>query len=118
MTKIPRDTLWEMNAVNFLAYSLPWADLPGGSMVKDLPAMWVTQVPPLGREDPLEKGMTTQYSCLEILADRGVWWAAIHGITKSWTFLPWEFDIYQCFPSFMSWNTRLPHDFNQYSGGI
>ena len=87
-------------------------------MVKDLPAMWVTQVPPLGREDTLEKGMTTQYSCLEILSDRGVWWAAIHGITKSWTFLPWEFDIYQCFPSFMSWNTRLPHDFNQYSGGI
>ena len=31
MTKFPRDTLWEMNTVNFLAYSLPWADLPGGS---------------------------------------------------------------------------------------
>ena len=54
-------------------------------MVKNLPAMWVTQVPSLGKEDPLEKGMTTQYSCLEILADRGAWWAAIHGVTKSWT---------------------------------
>ena len=29
MTKFPRDTLWEMNTVNFLAYSLQWADLPG-----------------------------------------------------------------------------------------
>ena len=53
-------------------------------MVKNLPAMWVTQVPSLGRED-LEKGMATQYSCLEILVDRGAWWAAIHGVTKSWT---------------------------------
>ena len=35
MTKIPRDTLWEMNAVNFLAYSLPWVDLPGGSDGKE-----------------------------------------------------------------------------------
>ena len=28
-------------------------------MVKNLPAMWETQVQPLGREDPLEKGMVT-----------------------------------------------------------
>ena len=35
MTKIPRDTLWEVNAVNFLAYCLPWADLPGGSDGKE-----------------------------------------------------------------------------------
>ena len=35
-------------------------------MVKDLPAMWVTQVPPLGREDPLENvWQSVQYPCLE-----------------------------------------------------
>ena len=28
-------------------------------MVKNLPAMWETQVQSLGREDPLEKGMAT-----------------------------------------------------------
>ena len=28
-------------------------------MVKNLPAMWETQVRPLGREDALEKGMST-----------------------------------------------------------
>ena len=27
--------------------------------VKNLPAMWETQVPSLGQEDPLEKGITT-----------------------------------------------------------
>ena len=33
-------------------------------MVKNLPAMKETQVRSLGREDPLEKGMTTQSSVL------------------------------------------------------
>ena len=25
------------------------------------------------------------YSCLENPKDRGAWWAAVHGVTKSWT---------------------------------
>ena len=33
-------------------------------MVKNLPAMQKTQVRSLGREDPLEKGMTTHFSIL------------------------------------------------------
>ena len=33
-------------------------------MVKNLPAMWETSVQPLGREDPLEKGMATHSSIL------------------------------------------------------
>ena len=37
---------------------------PGGSVVKNLPAMQETQVPSLGWEDPLEKQMATQYSIL------------------------------------------------------
>ena len=32
---------------------------PGGSEVKNLPAVQKTQVPALGQENPLEKGMTT-----------------------------------------------------------
>ena len=31
---------------------------------KNLPAMWETQVPSLGRENPLEKGMATHSSIL------------------------------------------------------
>ena len=37
---------------------------PGGSAVKNLPAMQETQVQSLGREDPLEKGMATHSSIL------------------------------------------------------
>ena len=58
---------------------------PVAQPVKDPPAVWETQVPSLGWEDPLEKGMKTplQYSCLENPMDRGGWWALIHGVTKS-----------------------------------
>ena len=38
--------------------------LPGGSAVKNLPAMQETRVPSLGQEDSLEKGMTTHSSAL------------------------------------------------------
>ena len=30
-------------------------------------------------------GTALQYSCLENLMDRGAWWAAVHGVAKSWT---------------------------------
>ena len=30
-------------------------------------------------------GTPLQYSCLEDPTDRGAWWAAVHGVTKSWT---------------------------------
>ena len=33
-------------------------------MVKNLPAMWKTQIQSLGQEDPLEKGMATHSSIL------------------------------------------------------
>ena len=46
---------------------------PGGSAVKNLPAMQETQIQSLGWEDPLEKEMANplQYSCLENPIDRG-----------------------------------------------
>ena len=39
--------------------------------------------------DPLEKGMVTHSSILglENSMDRGVWWARVHGVAKSWTLL-------------------------------
>ena len=30
-------------------------------------------------------GTPLQYSCLEYPMDRGAWWAAAYGVTKSWT---------------------------------
>ena len=50
---------------------------PGGSAVKNRPAMQETQVQSLGWEDPL------QYSCLGNLMDRGTWWATVYGSDKS-----------------------------------
>ena len=34
-------------------------------------------------------GTPLQYSCLGNLMDGGAWWAAIYGITQSWTRLKW-----------------------------
>ena len=54
-------------------------------MIKNLPAMWETQVQSLDREDPLEEGMATHSS---ILAWRIPWTeepggATVHGVTES-----------------------------------
>ena len=53
-------------------------------MVKNLPAMWETQVRSLGWEDPLEggHGNPLQYSCLESSMDGGAGWFIVHGIAK------------------------------------
>ena len=55
--------------------------------VKNPPAMQKTWVQSLGWEDPMEKGMVTQYSCLENPMDRGTWQATVHGVPKSRTWL-------------------------------
>ena len=36
-------------------------------------------------DDPLEKEMATNFSCLENPMDREAWWATVHRITKSQT---------------------------------
>ena len=54
-------------------------------MLKNPPVMWETWVLSLGWEDPLEEGMAVHSSILawRITRDRGAWWAAAHGVTKS-----------------------------------
>ena len=60
---------------------------PGGTVVKNLPAMQETQVQSLAQEDSLEEGMATHSSILawRIPMDRGVWQAAVHSVAKSQT---------------------------------
>ena len=41
--------------------------------------LWVGKIPGEGNGNPL------QYSCLGNPMDRGVWWATVHGVSKSWT---------------------------------
>ena len=54
---------------------------PGGSVVKNPPAMQEMQVRSLGREDPLEKEMATHPS---VLAWETPWTeeSTVHGVTK------------------------------------
>ena len=57
---------------------------PGGSVVKNLPAMQETWVRSLGREDPVEKEMTAHSSILGWgnPIDRGAWRATVHEVAK------------------------------------
>ena len=57
--------------------------------VKNLPAMQETWVWSLGRKDPLEKGMATHSSvpAWKSSTDREMWWATVHGVPKSRTWL-------------------------------
>ena len=50
-----------------------------------------TRVPSLGPEDPLEEEVATYPSILpwRIPLDGGVWWATVHRLRKSWTWLKW-----------------------------
>ena len=41
-------------------------------------------IPQLGRSPGEGNGNPLQYPCLENLMDRGAWWAAVHGVAKSW----------------------------------
>ena len=64
-----------------------WIYSKGASLlaqtVKHLSVMQETQVQTLDWEDPLENGMATHSSIL----DRGAWWATVHGVAKSQTWL-------------------------------
>ena len=61
-----------------------WASVVA-QMVKNLPAMQENRVRSLGQGRFPEEGNGNllQYSCLENSTDRVVWWATVHGVTKS-----------------------------------
>ena len=58
-------------------------------LVKKPPPMEETWIQSLGWEDPLQEGMETHSSILawRIPIDRGAWWATVHGVAKSQTWL-------------------------------
>ena len=61
--------------------------IPGGSVVKNLPANAgeAGSIPGLGRSPRKRNGNSPQYSCLGNPMDRGVWQATVHGVTGSRT---------------------------------
>ena len=61
-------------------------------MVENLPANAgdagdMGSVPGSGRSPAVGNGNPFQYSCLENPMDRGAWWATVHGLAKSQTWL-------------------------------
>ena len=61
-------------------------------VVKNLPANAgdirdTGSIPGLGRSPGEGNGYLLQYSCLENPMDRGAWWATVHRVAKSWTWL-------------------------------
>ena len=62
--------------------------LPGGSVVKNLPANGgdprnMSSIPGLGRSPREVNGNPLQYYCLENPMDGGAWQVTVHGITKN-----------------------------------
>ena len=47
-------------------------------------------------------GTPIQYSCLENPTDGGAWWAAVHGVAKSWTWLMTSLSL----STFMHWRRK------------
>ena len=76
------DEIWD-----FLSWWYSHGTSLVAQMVKNLPAVWETQVWSLSLKDSLEKEIATysQYSCLENSMDRGAWQATVYGVTKSRT---------------------------------
>ena len=63
---------------------------PDGTVVKNLSANAgdarnLGLIPGLGISPGEGNGNPLQYSCLKSPVDRGAWWAAVRGLTKTWT---------------------------------
>ena len=63
-----------------------WLDFLGGTVVKNSPANAgdMGLIPDSGRSPREGNGNLLPYSCLEMPVDRRAWWAAVHGVAKSW----------------------------------
>ena len=55
-----------MNCLNYFFFQSVFLirGFPGGSVIKNPPAVWETRIRSLGWEDPLEKEMGTHFSIL------------------------------------------------------
>ena len=63
-------------------------------------------IPGLGRSSGEGNGNPLQYSCLENSMDGGAWWATVHGVTKSWTWLS-NFTIGSWSEDLQTWNSSF-----------
>ena len=59
----------------------------GGSDGKEFACNNPGSILGLGKSSGGGNGNLLQYSCLENPMDRGAWWATVHSVAKSWTWL-------------------------------
>ena len=100
---------WSTNFAWYL-YEL-WTSLVAQT-IKNLPATqetWVrslNSIPGLRRSTEEKKWQPLQYSCLENPMDRGAWWAIVHRVTKSQTWLR----DYHSYELFGLWSLFIPRE--------
>ena len=75
-----------------LAWKIPWTEEPGrlqsmGSLRVGYD--WATSLSLFAVMHWRRKWQPTQCSCLENPRDGGSWWAAVYGVSQSWTRLKW-----------------------------
>ena len=78
---------WHPTPVLLLG-KIPWMEEPGRLQSMGLLLVrhdWVTSLSRIGEGN----GNPLQCSCLENPRDGGAWWAAVYGVTQSWTQLKW-----------------------------
>ena len=84
ISQLRRARSWDL--INFAGWHRQ-ISFPGGSDSKE--SAFNTVEPGLisgsGRSPGEGNGNSLQYSCLENSIGRGVWWATVHGVAKSWT---------------------------------
>ena len=75
-------------AGGFFTTSTTW-EFPGDSVHKESSyhSGDLGSIPGSGRSLGRWNGNLFQYSCLENSMDRETWWATVHGVAKSWTWL-------------------------------
>ena len=71
-----------------LAWKVPWTEEPGG--LQSMGSLESDTTEQLHFHFSLScigegNGNPLQCSCLENPRDRGAWWAAVYGVTQSWT---------------------------------
>ena len=81
---------WDTWSARHVLFKVSYASgFPGGSEVKASAcnAGDLGSIPELGRSPGEGNGNPLQYSCLENPTDGGAWWATLHGVAKSGTWL-------------------------------
>ena len=69
--------------------SFPSSEIPNWKSLIYLYQTDTFSIPGLGRSPGEANGNLLQYSCLENPLNRGAWWATVHRVTKSQTWLKW-----------------------------